>query len=180
MSLRIVFMKTILQRYKIGCVWHFTDMANMDLIGEQQGLLSWGELQRRGITPPTPGGNDWSHDADRFSQVHDYVHLAFLNDHPMLFVAKKEGRITTPVWLKIDSSILLDPGVRFSSDVSNKAGVQVLNAGEAKDQIDFEVLFTRTDWNDPAIKVRRKAALKSEVLVPRFVPLDRILEMHYG
>lgn len=173
-------MKTILQRYKFDYIWHFTDKSNLDLIQQHNGLLSWRELQRRGIAVPTPGGNQWSHDADKVSGVDDYVHLAFLDDHPMLYCAKQDGRITTPIWLKINSSVLLGDGVRFSSDVSNKVGVQTLIPTEAAEKIDFEVLFTRTDWNDPEIQQRRRTALKSEILVPRIVPLNMIIEYKNG
>jgi hypothetical protein len=99
-------MQAILTRYRIDAVWHFTDRSNLALIQEHQGLLSLAESRRRGIKVPAPGGNDWSHDADEIKGVHEYVHLAFLDDHPMLYVAKKESRITDPVWLKIDASIL--------------------------------------------------------------------------
>jgi len=173
-------MNMILQRYKFDFIWHFTDKSNLDSIQQNNGLLSWGELQRRGISVPTPGGNQWSHDADKGNGVDNYVHLAFLDDHPMLFCAKQDGRIATPIWLKINSSVLLGDGVRFSSEVSNKAGVQTLTAVEATEQIDFEVLFTRTDWRDPAIQARRRTALKSEILVPWTVPLNMIIDWKNG
>ena len=40
--------------------------------------------------------------------------------------------------------------------------------------IDFTVLYTRTDWSDPAIQERLKAAEKCEVLVPELIPLSHI------
>ncbi|WP_263770058.1 DUF4433 domain-containing protein [Propionivibrio soli] len=173
-------MKSILERYKFDGVWHFTDRSNLDLIRQHGGLFSWGELQRRGIVVPKPGGNQWSHDADVTSDVYDFVHLAFVDDHPMQYCAKKDGRLPDPIWIKIDPSIILVDGVRFSIDVSNKAGVCTLVADKAKELIDFEVLFTHTDWRDPQIKVRRKAALKSEILVPRVVPMDKLLGFKDG
>lgn len=173
-------MQTILARYRIDAVWHFTDRSNLTLIQEHQGLLSLAESRRRGIKVPVPGGNDWSHDADEMKGVHEYVHLAFLDDHPMLFVAKKESRITDPIWLKIDASILLEEGTRFTNDVSNKSGVEILTPDGARDMIDFEVLFTHTDWRDPVVKARRMAAIKSEILIPNIVPINRILGVKNG
>ena len=137
-------------------------------------MFSFREAEMRGIEIPSSGGNDWSHDADRIKEMDEYVHLAFVDDHPMLFWAKKEHRISEPVWLKIDSSILLGDDVRFSSDVSNKTGVAILNAEEAKKQIDFEVLFTSTDWTNPAIQERLKKARKSEILIPRSISIEKI------
>ncbi len=173
-------MQAILTRYNIDAVWHFTDRSNLALIQKHQGLLSLAELRRRGIEVPVTGGNDWSHDADEIKGVHEYVHLAFLDNHPMLFIAKREARIKDAVWLKIDASILLSEGTRFTSDVSNKAGVEILTAGAARDMIDFEVLFTYMDWRDPEVKTRRMAAEKSEVLVPTIVPIKAILGVKNG
>ena len=173
-------MNTILAKYKFDGIWHFTDRSNLELIKEHHGLLSLGEAERRGTKIPVPGGNEWSHDADRLKGVHEYVHLAFVDDHPMLFRAKQEGRIPDPIWLKIKSSILLDESVRFCSDVSNKSGVPILTAEEAKEEIDFEVLFTYMDWRDPQIQARRQAAVKSEILIPKFVPIGQILDFKNG
>ncbi len=173
-------MQAILTRYKIDAVWHFTDRSNLALIQEHQGLLSLAESRRRGVKIPVPGGNNWSHDADAIKGVDEYVHLAFLDDHPMLFVARQDSRIADPVWLKIDASILLEEGTRFTNDVSNKSGVEILTPDAARDMIDFEVLFMRTDWNDPEIRSRRKAAIKSEILVPTIVPFNKILSIKNG
>ena len=173
-------MKTILKKYKFDGIWHFTDKSNLDLIVENKGLLSLGELERRKINIPIPGGNEWSHDADRMKGVQEYVHLAFVDDHPMLYRAKQEGRIPNPIWLKIDSSILLDANVRYTSEVSNKSGVPILQPEEAKEQIDIEVLFTRTDWRNPDIKARKQAAIKSEILIPDFIPIGKILDYKNG
>lgn len=172
-------MQAILDRFGIRYVWHFTDTSNLELIFEH-GLLSYAELKRRSIAIPSPGGNEWSHEADRYSGVDDYVHLAFTDNHPMQHIAKNDGRLKHPVWIKIDSSIILDPLARFSNDVSNKSGVRILTPEEASEQVDFEVLFRRLDWNDPVIKARKKAAEKSEILIPRNIPVSKILEVNYG
>ena len=173
-------LKAILDKYKFDGIWHFTDKSNIVPIVKNNGLHSLGELQRKGIAIPAPGGNQWSHDADALKGVQEYVHLAFLDDHPMLYAAKQDGRIKEPVWLKINSSILLAPGVKFTKEVSNKAGVQLLTPEEAAQQIDFEVLFTYMDWKDPEVQARRRLALKSEILVPRHIPLNMILGKKNG
>ncbi len=173
-------MKTILDKYKIDVIWHFTDKSNLDSIKEHQGLFSLDELEKRKINIPIPGGNDLSHNADRIKDLKKYVHLCFIDDHPMLYRAKEEGRIIDPIWLKIDSSILTEDNVRYTSEVSNKSGVPILQAKEAMEKIDFEVLFTRTDWKDESIQERRKAAKKSEILIPNFVPIDKILDYKNG
>lgn len=173
-------MNTILAKYKFDGIWHFTDRSNLKLIQEHNGLLSLAEAERRDIKIPVPGGNDWSHGADKKKGVHKFVHLAFIDDHPMLFRAKQEGRILDPIWLKIKSSILVEENVRFCAEVSNKSGVPILTAEEAKEQIDFDALFTYMDWKDPEIQARRQAAIKSEILIPDFIPIEQILSFKNG
>lgn len=97
-----------------------------------------------------------------------------------IYNAKKEGRISDPIWLEIDSSVILGGGVYFTSDVSNKTGVPVLQPEEAKKMIDFDVLFTRTDWKNPEIQAQRQSAKKSEILVPNFIPIEKILRWKNG
>jgi hypothetical protein len=167
-------MEAIIKKYNIDTIWHFTDKSNLESIIQNNGLFSLGELERRGIDIPSPGGNDWSHDADKVKGLHEYVHLAFIRNHPMLFRAKQDERIPNPVWLGIEADIILEKNVRFCSDVSNKSGVAILSAEDAKAQVDFEVLFERLDWRDTQIKKRRQDAEKSEILVPGFVAIDKI------
>jgi hypothetical protein len=167
-------MEELLRKYRIRAVWHFTARSNWPLIAEH-GLLSLAELHRRGIEVPAPGGNDWSHEADRIKGLHEYVHLAFTTSHPMLYRAREEGRIADPIWIQIDPSILLQDGVKFCTDVSNKAGVPILEPADAIEQIDFDALFTYMNWADPEIRARRLAAEKSEVLVPRKVSIHKII-----
>lgn len=173
-------MQATLQKYGINAIWHFTDRSNVQSIINHGGLFSLTESKRRKLKISAPGGNQWSHDADGIRGVDHYVHLAFLDDHPMLFRAKEDQRITDPVWLKISTAVLADPNVRYTMDVSNKSGVPILTAKEAIDELDFEVLFTRTDWRDPGIQLRRKAALKSEVLIPVYVSKEMILGQKDG
>lgn len=173
-------MNSIINKYNFDGVWHFTDRSNLELILKNKGLLAFGELERRGIEIPSPGGNDWSHSADSIKGLDEYVHLAFVDDHPMLFRAKQEERIKDPIWLKIRSEIILGEDVRFCSDVSNKSGVAILDSEQAKEEIDFDVLFIRMDWRDPVIQQRRQAAIKSEILIPRLVPIEMILGLKNG
>jgi len=173
-------MHKLIRKYGLDGVWHFTDKANLTSITQHGGLLPYAELQRRCIDIPAAGGNDWSHEADWRVGVDEYVHAAFIPNHPMLYRAKSDGRITQPCWLKVDVSILFTDGVRFTREMANKSDAKLLTSEDAKSEIDWEVLFTRTDWKDPEIKARRQAAEKSQILIPGFVPLARILGMKDG
>lgn len=173
-------MQATLQRFGINKIWHFTDRVNIQSIMDSGGLLSLSELRRKRMNIPAPGGNQWSHDADITKGVDDYVHLAFTNDHPMLFIARKDNRITNPVWIQINTEVLASPHIRYTMDVSNKKGVCLLTAKEAVAELDCQVLFTQTDWKDPAIQARRRLALKSEILIPKRVPKEMFIEITNG
>lgn len=167
-------MQAALKKLGVNCLWHFTDQQNYKSIAEN-GLLSWKEIKAREIKASAPGGNDWSHDADAMAGVDDYVHLAFSRQHPMLYIAQKEGRITTPIWLKIDLAVLENMNVKFTNAVSNKSGVILLDNEQAKTQIDLTALFTFLDFREDGNRERKQSAEKSEVLVPKMISPENIL-----
>ena len=156
-------------------LFHFTDRRNLPGIREH-GLLSLDRLRKSGIVPAAPGGNDWSHDADQRLGLHRYVHLCLMNQHPMEYVAKQEGRIEESVFLEVASVVLDLPGVLFSCDVSNKAGVETHPLARIDDFIDLEVVYQRTDGKLPDVQRRLQSMRKFEILVPDHVPA-RLLRM---
>lgn len=89
----------------------------------------------------------------------------------MAHLAQGDGRINDIVWLRIDPRIINEPGVRITTEVSNKRGVVPLELNDALSIMDLEIIYTRTDWNDPAIRQRLSVADKYEILVPEVVPL---------
>jgi hypothetical protein len=165
---------------QIPQLYHFTDRRNLPLIRELGGLYPLVELTKRGIKVPAPGGNDWSQDADAIKGMDRYVHLCFRNNHPMEYLARLAGRIENSIFLEVHPSVLQFVGVMFTSDVANKAGIESIPIAEAADKIDYQVLYTRTDWTDNAVMERLKAAEKCEVLVPKFIPLNLIRNVGDG
>ena len=159
---------------KVPLLYHFTDRRNLPMIRELGGLYPLAQLDQKKVKVPAPGGNEWSRDADGLKGMGNYVHLCFRSTHPMEFVARQDGRITDTIFLQIHPSVMQFDGVRFTEDVANKAGVESVAIADAESLIDFEILYTRTDWKDPAIRARLTQAEKYEVLVPRVVPLTSI------
>lgn len=164
----------LIARYNIRHLYHFTDAANIESIRVNGGLLSLEQLELRNIIAPRPGGNQWSHDADRRRGLHRYVHLSFTDDYPMRYVAEKEGRIGPTYTLNVSASILHSPGLLFTTDIANKSGVQLLEWDQAVSVIDFEVLYTWMDWRDPEIQNRKQQARRAEILVPSSVSVQLI------
>ena len=132
------------------------------------------DLVKNGVNIPAPGVNQWSRDADELKGMGRYVHLCFRSNHPMEYLARQDGRIGDSIFLEIHPSVMQFAGVMFTPDVSNKAGVEAVPITQAAGLIDFEVLYTRTEWSDQAIQHRLKQAEKCEVLVPCHIPLTHI------
>lgn len=154
-------------------LYHFTDEANFTTIA-QKGLLSKEQMRAQGWWPAATGGNELSHSLDDLRGISRYVSLCFTRNHPMKFVANQGGRLPSPKYLGISAEILRVPGVRVSFDVANKNGARIMDLAEAIPQIDREVIYSRTDWKDPAIRARLSTAEKMEVLVPDQVPVELI------
>ncbi|MEO5806806.1 DarT ssDNA thymidine ADP-ribosyltransferase family protein [Devosia sp.] len=156
--------------------FHFTAAPNLVGIGKY-GLLSMHEIRRLGLET-LPGGNDVSLGADLACGMDKYVHLCLKRDHPMAYRAEREARIVDLRWLKINPNVLLLPGVMVTDQVSNKNGVVPQLPMALLPKADWQVLYTRTDWNDPAIQERLKGAKKWEVLVPLHVPPEYIRNLN--
>jgi hypothetical protein len=165
---------------RITLLYHFTDRRNLPLIRQHGGLYPLAKLRKKKIEVPAPGGNDWSRDADGMKGMDEYVHLCFRNTHPMEYVARQAGRIEDTIFLQIHADVLLWDGVKFTADVSNKSGVEIHTMDEARKIIDFEVLYTRTDWTDTEIQRRLQQSEKYEILVPKKIPLDLIRNLPNG
>jgi hypothetical protein len=167
-------------QYSVTSFYHFTDRANSASIRHLGGLHSLAALREMGIEIHAPGGNDWSHDADRMKGLDQYVHLCLRPNHPMEYVARQDGRIANPIYLQVHPDILRIKGVMFTADVSNKSGVEIISLAKALDVIDFKVLYTRTDWTEPDVQRRLKQAEKYELLVPNHVPMKYIRNLPDG
>lgn len=156
--------------YKPKSFFHFTDKRNVESIAAY-GLQPWSVVREH---CKHPGGSDWSHQADEQRGLHTYVHLCLAPEHPMEYRARERGDIGETVFLEIDTSVIVQPGVLFFPDVSNKKGVLGLPLDEAVKVMDFQALYSRLDWKDPAERQRRQAALKYEILLPLPVPPNLI------
>lgn len=159
--------------YVINAVYHFTDIRNLPSI-RKHGLLSSHQIRRRSdVDLVAPGGNDWSQEADSIFGVDRYVHLCFFQEHPMEYLARQSGRITSTVFIRIAPTVILEPNVLFCKEVSNKSGASLVPYAQASD-FDWEVICARTNWKDKSVQDRLRAARKYEILVPDHIPLNLI------
>lgn len=124
-------------------LYHFTDEANVDSIREH-GLLSYRALRTKEWAFH-PSSSEVSRQLDRGNGHDRYVRLSLHPHNRMAFVAVKEGRSDSIVWLRIDRTVLRHNGTLYSNTnaVSNGATINEnpLTATRGDDQA--EVLVTR-------------------------------------
>lgn len=166
-----------LSKFQPLCFYHFTDTRNVDSIRAFGGLKCLRALKKQQIDIVAPGGNDWSHETDESGGLDAFVHLCLRDQHPMEYIARQDGRILTAKYLRIHPSIVTAEGIRFTADVSNKSGVQLLTMSEAAEALDFEVIYSWTNWKDPEIQKQLRKAAKYELLIPEGIPLNMILNV---
>ena|SRR6266403_4437530 len=103
--------------------YHFTDKKNLPLIREH-GLLSTGELRRRGLLPSVKTGGDAnSLNSDNSKGTDAYVCLCLTRSHPMAHVAMTDERKLDPVYLEIDPQVIKLPNVMITDAPSNQTGI---------------------------------------------------------
>ena len=108
------FFEAILKKYKIEKLYHFTDKSNINCIKENNGLYSWYYCKNNKLLINKPGGSDASRRIDEKYSLENYVRLSFSREHPMMYVAKKDGRIPNPVIIEIDTKVCFSESTLFS------------------------------------------------------------------
>jgi len=92
----------------------------------------------------------------------------------MEHLAQQDKRIEHVKYLEISPDIIRLPDVRLTMGVSNRRGIMPVPVAAGLDMLDLEVIYRRTNWHDPPVIERRKAAHKCEILVPDHVPIEFI------
>ena len=141
-------MYNFLQSKGITSVYHFTEKSNLKSIQDYGGIYSLAKLKEKEISEVSYISNEWSQNADNYKDLDTYVHLCFIQgEHPMASIAAVEKQKDI-IWLEIAAEILKLPGVLYTNDVSNKAGVQTYNSTLAKSKLDINAIYDFLDFED--------------------------------
>lgn len=161
----------ILKKYKITKLYHFTDRDNLDSIISNGGLFSWKDCEEKQIKITKPGGNINSHSLDERDGLENYVRVSFTNEHPMMYVAMRDGRITNPILLEISTDVILWEGTKYADRNATKNGANIGENIEDLKKIHFESVKSRKQFDLPE---EEREFFQAEVLIKNHIPLKEI------
>ena len=163
--------KTILDQHKIAKLYHFTDRNNLESIIKNGGLYSWMDCERKGIKIAKPGGDQLSRDLDRRDDLQHYVRISFTTQHPMMFVAMRDGRVSNPVILEIDPEVIYWQDSKYANMNATRNGANRGNTLEDFKKIHFQSVKARSHFD---LAEEEQPYFQAEILVKNFIPLEFI------
>lgn len=167
-----------LEKYGITSVYHFTDEANLKTI-EEYGLQSLRNIFSLNIPVKHFGAEELSHILDERKGLDKYVHLSFIQDHPMFHVAKSRGNLINPIWIELDSSILYEESTLFCDKVANQNGAEIFTIDNILEKINLDILFDDRKLYGEEWKLRKEIR-KAEIMTLNSISVDKIKGITYG
>lgn len=163
--------QAVLDRYNITKLYHFTDRENLESIITNGGLYSWSDCEEKGIQIKRPGGSPLSRQLDIIKDIQSYVRLSFTREHPMMYVAMNDGRISNPVILEIDPAIIAQTTTLFADKNATRNGALIGDTFEDFCRIHFPTVKARKHFD---VSEEEQPYYQAEVLVKNTIPLAAI------
>lgn len=161
----------VLKEGRITKLYHFTDRDNLESIIKHGGLYSWKDCEDKGIKIAKPGGSGTSRSLDQRDGLQYYARLSFVPDHPMMYVAMDDGRISNPVVLEVDLETALWEDTMYADRNMTKNGANVGGTLDDLKAVHFGLFWGRRYFD---MSEEAKMYYKAEVLVKHFIPLKYI------
>lgn len=149
----------------INCLYHFTDLSNFESIVKTGGLYSWAHCENNEIKIVRPGGSDLSRELDARRGLENYVRMSFVLDHPMLYAAKKDGRLANPIILEIDLRVVFLHSALFSNRNATANDAEIGPGLDDLKKVRFDLIRSGRWASDD-----EKGFIQAEVLVVDAVP----------
>lgn len=165
--------KAVLNEHRITKLYHFTDRDNLESIIKNGGLYSWMDCERKGIKINKPGGSSASRQLDSSRNLEGYVRVSFTTQHPMMFVAMKDGRISNPVILEIDPEVIFWDDSLYANLNAAKYTIKPNIGPTISDfkQIHFQSVKAHKHFDLPE---EEQPYFQAEILVKNYIPLEYI------
>lgn len=166
--------KRLLEQHNITKLYHFTDRDNLESIINNGGLHSWKDCEERGIDISKPGGGgqgslSWS--LDLRDGLEYYVRVSFTRQHPMMYVAMNENRISNPVILEIDPEVIYNEDTCYADCNATRNGANVGSSLEDFKKIHFQTVKATKHFD---LDADEQPYFQAEILVKNFIPLKYI------
>lgn len=163
--------KKLIEQHHITTLYHFTDRENLESIIKNGGLYSWADCEQKGISISKPGGSMSSRDLDRRDNLQNFVRVSFVREHPMMYVAMNDGRISNPVVLEIDPEVIYWQDSLYADRNATKNGALVGSSIDDFSQLHFNSFKAKKHFD---LDADEQKFYQAEVLVKNHIPLQFI------
>lgn len=163
--------KKLIEQHHITTLYHFTDRENLESIINNGGLYSWADCEQKGISISKPGGSMDSRDLDRRDILQNFVRVSFVREHPMMYVAMNDGRISNPVVLEIDPEVIYWQDSLYADRNATKNGAHVGSSIDDFSQLHFNSFKAKKHFD---LDADEQKFYQAEVLVKNHIPLQFI------
>lgn len=163
--------KNVIEEKGIKKLYHFTDRDNLESIIKNGGLYSWADCDEKGISILKPGGGDLSRSLDARDGLQYYVRVSFVKDHPMMFVAMNEQRISNPVVLEIDPEVVWWQDSLYCNKNVTRNDASYGGSVEHFKQVHFDTVLKNRYFD---LAEEERPFYNAEVMVKNFIPIQYI------
>ena len=163
--------KKLIEQHHITTLYHFTDRENLESIIKNGGLYSWADCEHKGISISKPGGSLDSRNLDKRDNLQNFVRVSFVREHPMMYVAMNDGRISNPVVLEIDPEVIYWQDSLYADRNATKNGALVGSSIDDFSQLHFNSFKAKKHFD---LDADEQKFYQAEVLVKNHIPLQFI------
>ena len=163
--------KKLIEQHHITTLYHFTDIENLESIIKNGCLYSWADCEQKGISISKPGGSMDSRNLDRRDNLQNFVRVSFVKEHPMMYVAMNDGRISNPVVLEIDPEVIYWQDSLYADRNATKNGALVGSSIDDFSQLHFNSFKAKKHFD---LDADEQKFYQAEVLVKNHIPLQFI------
>ena len=163
--------KKLTEQHHITTLYHFTDRENLESIIKNGGLYSWADCEQKGISISKPGGSLDSRNLDKRDNLQNFVRVSFVREHPMMYVAMNDGRISNPVVLEIDPEVIYWQDSLYADRNATKNGALVGSSIDDFSQLHFNSFKAKKHFD---LDADEQKFYQAEVLVKNHIPLQFI------
>ena len=136
--------ESLLSQYNIKKLYHFTDRENLESIIKNGG---------------------------RKDNLQHFVRISFTSEHPMMYVAMQDGRLSNPVILEIDPEVIFWQTSKYANMNATKTGANIGSTIDDFKKIHFNSVKARKHFD---LADDEQPYFQAEILVKNFIPLEYI------